>query len=101
VISGIANSYETIDYWWAFVIRAVVVIAFAILFSRLLRPASTKDKLVYSILWTAILIVIHLFLIIPNGFHAILGHWGAYLVFVGSFAGPLVAKNVPPAAVVV
>ncbi|MFH0852820.1 MAG: hypothetical protein V1853_00205 [bacterium] len=93
IISMITGSYETIDYWWANVIKAAVVVFFSWLFSHLLHPETTKQAVTHGIVWAAILVVIYLILAIPNGFNYMFGHLSVYLVFIGAMIGPLFKKN--------
>ncbi|PIS43019.1 MAG: hypothetical protein COT24_00575 [Candidatus Kerfeldbacteria bacterium CG08_land_8_20_14_0_20_40_16] len=94
LIAVVTGSYESIDYWWANLIKAAVVAFFSWLFSRLLHPNTTKQAFTHGIVWAVILVFINLILAIPNGFNYIFGHWSVYLVFIGAGVGPLFGKKV-------
>lgn len=93
VISMFTASYETIDVWWANLIAALFLTLFSWLFSRSLHPANTKQALIHGVVLTGILVVIHLILIIPNGFESMFGHIGTYFLFIGTMIGPLLGKK--------
>lgn len=96
LMSIVTGSDQPIDYWWAGIVVAVIMAAFSLWFSRLMRAATTKQALILGVIWTLMLAAILLIIAIPNQTTSIVfGQWSTYLIFVGVAVGPLFGKQKP------
>lgn len=94
VLSIITGSDSPVGFWWVGVIMAVLMTALSLLFSRRLRPASTKQAFTYGVVWAIMLAGILLIIAIPNGTTKIVfGQWSTYLIFVGVVVGPVLMNS--------
>jgi len=86
-------SQPPFDLWWLDLVAGIILACASFLFARRLKASTTRQALMYGIIWAVEIAAILLIICLGNGTTSIFfGQWSVYFIFVGVAIGPIFNK---------